>query len=517
MIIVAAVHGYVAAWLAVRMLFRPHQPVTLFGFTIWPQGMIPRHRERLAQTIGNAVGNELVSQDTVVHALFETDFFRRKVSSFINLYTDELFSQVHPSLIDILPGSARGPVLDAISQAQIQVSEYLAQTLKSEETAATVGRFVDRQIDSLLSQRVGEIVTVEQERAVLDFLGQRFDELAVSPALERKIREFVAERVDDLTHSEMPLGSMFTPATIDWFKDRLTKEVPPIVHHLAEIATQSKTRTQIGALITREVDEYYEQLNFFKKIFISRERIHGEVDEMVNSTLPRRVEEYLRGEAFAQEAESFLGSTVDNILARPLNQLIGQIEPGKLEALKQQISDRLILLVQSPDVSASVSGYAAEAFAQIRPHSLGAVFERTSPDSADRLKRAASKMLLEFMSRDETSTIINSLLNAQVERLLDTPIGKLADHISETTLRSAGDNLTDRIVEAARERLPAAIAEFDIGGIVRKKISEYPMPKLETLVLSVAAQHLRTIELFGAAIGLFIGIVQGWFFWYTHK
>ncbi|HYY41686.1 MAG TPA: DUF445 family protein, partial [Pyrinomonadaceae bacterium] len=70
LILFATLHGYGAAWLAVRMLFRPHKPVKLWGLTIWPQGMIPRHRERLAQTIGHAVGNELVSQETVVHALF---------------------------------------------------------------------------------------------------------------------------------------------------------------------------------------------------------------------------------------------------------------------------------------------------------------------------------------------------------------------------------------------------------------------------------------------------------------
>jgi hypothetical protein len=31
-----------------------------------------------------------------------------------------------------------------------------------------------------------------------------------------------------------------------------------------------------------------------------------------------------------------------------------------------------------------------------------------------------------------------------------------------------------RITQAARERLPVAIAEFDVGGLVRKKVSDYP-------------------------------------------
>src|SRR5258706_15386576 len=97
------------------MLFHPYQPVKLFRVTVWPQGMIPRHRARLAQSIGNAVGNELVSQETVVSALFDTNFFRNKVESFVELYTNELLSTNYPSFIEALPSGARAPILDAIS------------------------------------------------------------------------------------------------------------------------------------------------------------------------------------------------------------------------------------------------------------------------------------------------------------------------------------------------------------------------------------------------------------------
>jgi len=76
--------------------------------------------------------------------------------------------------------------------------------------------------------------------------------------------------------------------------------------------------------------------------------------------------------------------------------------------------------------------------------------------------------------------------------------------------------LVVRITAAARERLPTAIAEFDVGGLVRKKVSDYPVEKLEALVLSVAKHHLKTIELFGALIGFFIGVGQAIYFWLTY-
>ena len=76
--------------------------------------------------------------------------------------------------------------------------------------------------------------------------------------------------------------------------------------------------------------------------------------------------------------------------------------------------------------------------------------------------------------------------------------------------------LVGRITQAARERLPVAIAEFDVGGLVRRKVSDYPIEKLEELVLSVAQHHQKTIELFGAIIGFFIGVGQAIYFWFTY-
>ena len=52
--------------------------------------------------------------------------------------------------------------------------------------------------------------------------------------------------------------------------------------------------------------------------------------------------------------------------------------------------------------------------------------------------------------------------------------------------------------------------------VVRKKVSDTPIEKLEALVLTVAQQHLKTIELFGAVIGFFIGVAQAFYFWFTY-
>jgi len=515
-VVIATIHGYGAAWLAIWMLFHPYKPVKLFGITVWPQGMIPRHREKLAESIGNAVGNELVSKETVFDALFETSFFHSKVESFVSAYTNDLLGRVYPSFIDALPSQARAPILDTISALQYRLAEYIAAMLKSEETTEAIAAFVDRQIDELLTRRVGDTLSEDQFDKILEFIQERFERLVNEEGFEEKISNFVSGRLDDLARSDETLAATFTPETIAFIKERIDSQVPPIVHHLADIATSQNTRKQIGALIKREVDDYYEQLSLIKKIFISRERIHREVDELVNKTLPRRIEEYLRGPAFEQEAEAFLNATIDNVLARPLNVLVGQIESDKFDSIKQQITNRVLELAKSEGLSASVSTYVREAVERFRPQTLRSALQHIDPDSIQRAKQFLTKSLIGLLSRDDTARTINLILSSQIERLLVAPIGRLGDHVSQHSMARATKALVVRITAAARERLPTAIAEFDVGGLVRKKVSDYPIEKLEALVLSVAKHHLKTIELFGAVIGFFIGVGQAIYFWLTY-
>src|SRR6187455_2995982 len=125
LILFATAHGYAGAWLAVRMLFRPRKAFKIFGLTVFPQGMIPRHRERLANAIGKAVGDELVSSETIHDELIGKDFLRKKIQSFVDSYTGELLAQEYPSLIEALPRNIREPVLEGIAALQYRLAEYI--------------------------------------------------------------------------------------------------------------------------------------------------------------------------------------------------------------------------------------------------------------------------------------------------------------------------------------------------------------------------------------------------------
>jgi uncharacterized membrane protein YheB (UPF0754 family) len=508
LLVFATAHGYAGAWLAVRMLFRPRKPFKVLGITLFPQGMIPRHRERLANAIGKAVGEELVSQDTIMEELVGKDFLRSKIRAVFDSYTQEMLAQNYPSLIEALPSNIRGPVLDAISTLQLTVAEHIETVLKNEETQNVISSFVERRVDEVLSRRLSHVIDDDTFERIVGFIEERIRTAIDSPALEKNISEFVSRRLDDLINTETPLGELFTTDAIALLKEKASEQIAPVAHHLTEIAAAERTRNQIGSLIKREVHEYYENLPFFKKIFVSRDNLLGEVDDLVNESLPKRIEETLKGDFFAAEAGSFIDTTIENAMARPLPYLLGQINPDQLVRLKTQVATSVVKLLRGQEMQRSISAYVTDTLQRLRPHSIDSILRTVHPESEAKLKSTLSKGLLSIISSENTSRLVNDMLAKQIEQLLAAPIGRLSDRIEEEKLVSASGSFADAIIEAIREKLPQAIRDFDVGGVVRQKIMTYPVEKLEALVLSVAKEHLRTIELFGALFGFFIGILQ---------
>jgi uncharacterized membrane protein YheB (UPF0754 family) len=84
--------------------------------------------------------------------------------------------------------------------------------------------------------------------------------------------------------------------------------------------------------------------------------------------------------------------------------------------------------------------------------------------------------------------------------LTDDRIDDLRKSIVDSLLERKGDIL-DKLEEALEQGL-------DVRSVVTEKVAAFPVEKLETLVLQVAAKELRAIEILGGVLGIIIGLGQ---------
>ncbi len=72
--LVGGVIGYITNDVAIRMLFRPHQPKYLFGIHIpFTPGIIPKERFRIAQAVGETISENLMNQEVLERSLLSDE------------------------------------------------------------------------------------------------------------------------------------------------------------------------------------------------------------------------------------------------------------------------------------------------------------------------------------------------------------------------------------------------------------------------------------------------------------
>ena len=75
MVIISAAIGWITNWVAIKMLFKPHNEINLGLFKI--QGLIPKRRAEIGIGIADVIQNELISIKDVIANIDREEFSKR--------------------------------------------------------------------------------------------------------------------------------------------------------------------------------------------------------------------------------------------------------------------------------------------------------------------------------------------------------------------------------------------------------------------------------------------------------
>ena len=111
--------------------------------------------------------------------------------------------------------------------------------------------------------------------------------------------------------------------------------------------------------------------------------------------------------------------------------------------------------------------------------------------------------------------ILDAAIEPKIAELQKIPL--VGGFLTEERVASLRGGIVNSVLkhrETLLEKLEEAVEKgLDVQTVVTEKISGFPVEKLESLVLAVAARELRAIELLGAALVVLIGIAQVLLIW----
>jgi uncharacterized membrane protein YheB (UPF0754 family) len=110
---------------------------------------------------------------------------------------------------------------------------------------------------------------------------------------------------------------------------------------------------------------------------------------------------------------------------------------------------------------------------------------------------------------------MSQVLRDKIDEFIKTNLGSnpLVGMFMSAAISSG---IRDGLVREIEQMLPEAMsllfsgleASLDFKEIIRKKIENFEMAKLETIVYAIASKELKAIELYGGVLGFLVGLIQ---------
>lgn len=168
--VAGAVIGWFTNYVAIKLLFRPHKPIEIFGYSV--QGVIPKRRKEIARSMARAIEKELLSSEDLAHALKSIDW-KKEIETTVDEAVEHRFTQSRWTKLPVV-----GLVSDNLKyQLKYRLTKEIITHLdrKKGSIASKVKENID--VQELLVSRIDKLDLMKFERLLTDFIARELKHL----------------------------------------------------------------------------------------------------------------------------------------------------------------------------------------------------------------------------------------------------------------------------------------------------------------------------------------------------
>ena len=238
--VIGAIIGYATNWIAVKMLFRPHHEVRLWGIKLpFTPGVIPKGQGRLARAVGKAVEEQLLTKEVLSRVLLSEET-KNKVKAAV---CDWIKREKHSTLT--LEKAAIGLISEEtvehfLEEGKEQVTEAIAQKI----TEMNPGKMVaDKVLEAAKEKLAESMFGMMLGGSMLEPIAQMVEE-RLNEYLEDNGKEYIGKIVD----AEADKLKEYTVGEVLFMLEDKGIDIPQIVVNIYEKLVNEKLADVMKAL-----------------------------------------------------------------------------------------------------------------------------------------------------------------------------------------------------------------------------------------------------------------------------
>ncbi|PIH03832.1 DUF445 family protein [Clostridium combesii] len=488
--IIGGIIGYLTNWIAIKMLFRPYEEKRIFGMKVpFTPGLIPKEKTRIAKSVGNAIGEHLLSSEIIVKSLCSENmnnrlkiWIRQKVYSLIT--TKKTLEDKFKEFLDYKYDYF-------INALKASLSKLTINNLKNEKNRDKVKQIIKIKLDKILSLKGNHITNNYIYKQIKRGLINNTNEYLKSNNFKEVLKGLIIENIKDEEVLNKKIGNIIPNNFTSNIKVYVYRKKDNLSNYINEMLKEEVNINKLKNILREVINN---NVNSFMSMFI-------DVNAISDKTIVF-LEGYLQREETKEEMVSLVNKSIDKILDTDLQDIIENIPENNKDVIVDETVDILCQKFQNTEMI-------LEMIEKIESHfqgknSLNDIIEKININPYKFINSIIDK----FIDSENFEAIINNLISDIIENFMKTPIYELTQGNEEGILNTSYQmvkNVYNRFIENQAEEV---ISILDISSIVEDRINEFDVYLAEEIILEISSKELKAITWLGGLLGALIGILS---------
>ena len=498
-----ALAGGLTNRVAITMLFHPYEPPRVFGRTVhWLQGAVPKNQTRMARTIGNTVGDTLLTPGDVAAEL-KDERLRQAFEEQLRGLVQEMFEGEKPAIGEILPESALSEVRRILDTLLDSVRDRVVEALASEEFAEDAARILGTLAESLEAESLAESLGEERIAELRGQAGQWVAKLVDSDSFAATVRSHLDRAAVRLLRPGRSFEELVPVGLVAALEHAISDYLPLVMERLGRLLEDSAARARVEGAIHDLLERFMQDLRFHQrvvaKLIITEDTVDKVIDTLEAEGADRLGDLLREGEVQDAMARSVNDAIVD-FLRRPVIDVLGKPGDPQVDSALQSITEWTVDAARDPEVREFLLDRAEAAVLKAGERSWADVV-RLVP------ARRAGGWIASGLRSEAGQGLFTRFKGWLTDRILSQPIGSLERYGREGAADRLTEALADPVWEWITGKVPEVAANVRVADRVESKILEFPIAELERLVRSITEKELNLIVRLGYFLGAGIGLL----------
>ncbi len=492
--IVGAVIGYITNWLAIRMLFKPHKEIRIGKFKVpFTPGLIPKEKSRIAKSIGETIGQHLLTKETILKSLCsenmneQLDFWVQSKVLAIENSEATVESEIRALL--------GGEYSSFIQKTNSNIAKLFIEYISEEGVKQDIAKYVNEQIMVELKAKPQVICESELYNSIKNKILNVAIEYKDSENFYQEIQNILEGKIKELELLDKNFDEVIPKEIRNSVKVYVYGKKYDIAMGIKKTMKEEKNKQKLRQIVGETISA---KLNPMIAMFMNADSIYEKV--------VTGIDEFLDEEKNHNDIALIVNDIIDKLLKSSISDVVSELpKEGTDQSIKSLINlfstkviDENLIINTFSKLEGKFNNYI----------SIEELLEKAGIDYKNEIEKIIENKIEAMTENSLVRTKITEIVSVMINKVLKLEMKSIFKEDGGRVSKSISKVVRDLYNKFIENKATDVIEVLDVAKIVEDKINEFDVAFAEKIILEIASKELNAITWLGALLGSIMGVLS---------